>query len=282
MQAKSGNRERKLWEYPDRGDKVDWWGQYRGAQTTADHQTHHRPEVPNSLQEKPVSMPAQKKDPPRGKKMYCPMLSVAVQLDLDFEVSNDDSRKVRCTVCLASNRNEQWISRNSATTHTRSERHNRSAAAMRQRADDAARADVRWANVVSEIGRPFGDGFVPADALPSIRVTKNKLKPMSSQLQAEEEEEMMRRVLGHLSAPHRNGSSGGHSFHNQETADQSLEAEAARTVARSRALPAPDPNTEDEVLAQMMKIASTWVVMPQSQRLSDPILSRSTDVCWRS
>ena len=227
-------------------------------------------------------MPAQKKDPPRGKKMSCPTLSVAIQLDLDFEVANDGSGKVRCTVCLASNRNEQWISRNSATTHTRSERHNRSAAAMRQRADDAARADVRRANVVSEIGRPFGDGFVPADALPSIHVSKNELKPMSSQLQAEEEEEMMRRVLGYLHTPHRNGSSGGHSIHNQDTTDQPLEAEATRTIARSIALPAPDPNTEDEVLAQMMKIASMWVTMSQSQRLSDPILSRSTDVCWRS
>ena len=201
-------------------------------------------------------MPAVRKDPPSGERTYSLATFIHTQLDTDFEVAND-SGKVRCTVCLTNYNCEPWIQRSSAAAHTKSERHNRSVAAKRQRADEAAKDDERWKATASEADKLLSDSFFPKDSIPSIRVTRNEPTLVSSQLQSDDEEEMMRKVLRHLNVPQKDDPSGC-PIHDWQRADQSLEAQVAQVVAGNLAALGPDTR-DDDVLANVMSTACLWI-----------------------
>ena len=197
-------------------------------------------------------MPAVRKEPPPGERTYNLAAFRRAQLDADFEIAND-SGKVRCTVCLANYNCEPWIHRSSATAHTKSERHNRSVVAERRRAEEAAKVNERQNVVASETEKLFSDSFIPADSIPSIQVTRNEPRAVSSQLQSEEEEEMMRKVLRHFNAPQKDDPSSC-PIHAWQRADQSLEAQVAQVVAGNLAALGPDTG-EDDLLANVMSTA---------------------------
>ena len=201
-------------------------------------------------------MPAVRKDPPPGERMDNLVVFAHTQRDTDFEVAND-SGKVRCTVCRANYSCEPWICRSSAAAHMKSERHNRSIAAKRQRAEQAAK-DNEWQKVAaSETEKLFRDSFVPMDSIPSIRVTRNKPTAVSSQLQSEEEEEVMRRVLRHLNVAQKDDPSSC-PIHAWQRADQSIEAQVAQVVAGNLTALGPDTG-DDDVLANVMSTACSWI-----------------------
>ena len=174
----------------------------------------------------------------------------------DFEVANN-SEKVRCGVCLASNERESWIKKSSANAHTKSERHNRNIAAKRQQVDEVARNDVHQNKLAAETENLFGDGFFPVDAVPSVQVTSNEPKQVLSQLQANEETEMTRKVLRYLDTPQKEDPSG-FPIDGWQVADQSLEAQVEQIVNGN--LTVVDPETEgDGVLAGVMSEACWWI-----------------------
>lgn len=205
-------------------------------------------------------MPAIRKDLPPGERRWSPVSSTPAKPNPDFEVAND-SGKVRCTICLANSGCEPWIHRSSAAAHTKTERHNRGVAAKRQRADETARDNEQWKGVTSETENLFGKGFIPADAIPNIRVTGKEPTTVSSQLRADEEEEMMRRVLRHLNAPQKDDPTSC-PIHSWQLADQSLEAQVAQVVAGN--LTALDSNTggDDDVLTNVINTARSWIPPP--------------------
>lgn len=212
-------------------------------------------------------MPAVRKNLPPGRRVYHPVSFVHTQLDSEFEVAND-SGKVRCTICFANNSREPWIHRSSTATHLKSERHSRSAIAKRQRFDNAARDSKRWKEATSETEKLFSDSFVPADAIPSVQVTRNEPAPVSSQLRTDEEEEMMRRVLRHLDDPQKDDL-GTHPAHGWQLADHSLEAQVAQVIAGNVDAIGSDTG-DDDFLAKMMSVACLWNLSPFSTRKIDP------------
>lgn len=133
-------------------------------------------------------------------------------------------------------------------------------AAKRQQVDELAKDNKWWKNVTSETEKLFSDRFVPADALPNVRVMGKEPTAVPSQLQTEEEEEMMRRVLRHLSAPQKDDPSSC-PLHGWQLADQSLEAQVAQVVAGNLTAPGPDIG-DDDVLANVMNTACSWIPLP--------------------
>ena len=154
--------------------------------------------------------------------------------------------------------------RSSAIPHMKSERHTRSVTIKQQRADIAAKDDERWKATTSETEKLFsGGGFVPMDAVPSIRVTKNEPRTVSSQLQIDQEEGMMRRVLKHLNTPEKDDRASC-PIHSWQLADQSLEAQVAQVVAGNLAAIGPDTG-DDDVLANVINAACSWILPPSPQ-----------------
>jgi len=110
-----------------------------------------------------------------------------------------------------------------------------------------AKDNERWKVATLEAEKLSNDGFVPTDTVPSVHVIRNEPVVVASQLQTEEEEETMRRVLRHLGDP----DPGIHPVQGWQLADQSLEAQVAQVIAGN--LDGIGPNTEDEdLLADVM------------------------------
>jgi hypothetical protein len=223
-------------------------------------------------------MPAVKKDLPPGEIMYHPVSFglTHIQLGPDFEVA-DDHRKVRCTVCLARNPSEPWINRSNATSHTKSARHNHSVAAKRQRANEVVRDNEVWKERASETKKLFGDDFIPMDAVPSVRVTRNEPVTIPSQIRSDEEEDMMTRVFRYLETPQKDGP-GSHPIDSWKVMDQSLEAQVEQVIAGNLTALGPDEGRGDNVLENLINTARVWIPLPLPSRVIDSTPPRLTFV----
>jgi len=118
--------------------------------------------------------------------------------------------------------------------------------------------DERWKSATLETEKLLSDSFVPADSIPSIQVTTREPTTVSSQLQADEEEEMMRKVLRHLNAPEKDDPTNC-PIHSWQLADQSLEAQVAQVVAGNLSAPGVDMG-DDDVLADVMNTTCLWIL----------------------
>jgi len=265
-----GVREEDGWERVYRREDGVEWGQ--SARTGTDRQTNHQSKVTNhqvACEKNQQICPLRKRTPhPVRGYTTLVVLHTGTQPDSDFEVAND-SGKVRCIVCFANDNSEPWIHRSSATAHMKSERHNRSVAAQRQRTDEAARDSERWKEATFEMDKLFSNSFVPADTFPSVRVTKHEPTAVSSQLQTEEEEEAMRRVLRYLNDPPKDDPTSS-PIHDWQRAGQSLEAQVAQVIAGNLAALGPDMG-DDDFLEDVMSTAR--LLIPPSSlrpRCTDP------------
>ena len=127
----------------------------------------------------------------------------------------------------------------------------------KRQTDEAARDDEWWKDAASETELFFSDIFIPTDAAPHVRVMKNEPTAVPSQLQTEEEEEMMRKVLRHLNAPQKDDPSGC-PIHGWQVVDQSLESQVAQVIAGNIDALGPDPGDGD-ILANIMNTACAWI-----------------------
>ena len=103
-----------------------------------------------------------------------------------------------------------------------------------------ARNNKLWRDRASETEKMFGESFVPMDAVPSVRVTRNEPAVVPSQLLADEEEEMTRRVLRYLDDPQKDDPIS-RSIDSWKTADRSLEDQVVAGCLRALG-----PDTGDE------------------------------------
>jgi hypothetical protein len=119
-----------------------------------------------------------------------------------------------------------------------------------------ARGNEQWKEAISETEKMFSDSFVSVDAVPGVEVTRNEPIPVVSQLQTDEEEEMMRRVLRHLDNPQKGDSGQG-----WQLANQSLEAQVAQVIAGNINTIGSDTG-DDNFLAGVMNATRLWFPLP--------------------
>ena len=130
-----------------------------------------------------------------------------------------------------------------------------------------ARSSKQQEKTSSETGKLFGDSFIPVGAIPSVRVTRNEPAAVPSQLQADEEEEMMRRVLRYLDDPQKDDP-GSCPINSWKTIDQSLEAQVTQVIAGNLDLPAPGAGN-DNILADIINTTCLWIPPPLLPRVTD-------------
>ena len=114
----------------------------------------------------------------------------------------------------------------------------------------------------SETEKLFNNSFVPVDAVPTIRVTRDEPAAMSSQLQAEAEEGLMRGALKYLNDPQKD-TPGSYPINDWQRSGQSLEAQVEQVIAGN--LATSDPGTGDvDFLEDVMSTACSWILLPPS------------------